>query len=105
MADDDGSNNYNGEDQKICKVYDRNDFFTLLVQLVLAFLALASLYIKRLREVPRRTLRTWFLDVTKQAVGACYAHILNMVRFGMAREADVTAKIRWASHAIRYRPF
>jgi hypothetical protein len=62
-----------------CVVYDKNDFFTVLVQLLLAFLALASLYLKRLREVPRRTFRTWFLDVSKQGFGACYAHVMNMV--------------------------
>lgn len=63
-----------------CKVYDKNDFFTLLVQILLAIAALASLYIKRLRETPRRTFSTWFLDVSKQAVGAAYAHVMNMVR-------------------------
>jgi hypothetical protein len=64
---------------QICKVYDKNDFFTILVQLLLACFALASLWIKRLREVPKRTFRTWLLDVSKQGFGACYAHVMNMV--------------------------
>jgi hypothetical protein len=84
MADDDNQN-YNGDDDasssaKTCMIYDRNDFFTVLVQIMLAFFALACLYIKRLQETPRRNFRTWFLDVSKQAFGACYAHVLNMVR-------------------------
>jgi len=71
---------YQQEEEKYCKVYDKNDFFTLFVQLLLAAMALFSLYFKRMGEVPRRTFRTWFLDISKQAFGACYAHILNMVR-------------------------
>ena len=69
-----------GNEEQVCKVYDRNDFFTMAVQMVLAFMALASLYLKRMQEVPQRTLRTWSLDISKQAIGACYAHVLNMVR-------------------------
>jgi hypothetical protein len=81
-AGDDAVNGGAGEgqdEQQWCRVYDKNDFFTVVVQLLLAFLALASLYIKRIREVPRRTFRTWFLDVSKQGIGACYAHVMNMV--------------------------
>ena len=68
------------QQQQYCNVYDRNDFFTALVQIALAIGALMSLYWKRLREVPRRTFRTWSLDIGKQGIGACYAHVLNMVR-------------------------
>jgi hypothetical protein len=82
MADDDqynddGSSSSSG---KICMIYDRDDFFTVLVQIGLALFALMSLYVKRLQEVPRRTFKTWFLDCSKQAFGASYAHVLNMVR-------------------------
>ena len=59
-------------------IYDRNDFFTVGVQMLLALAAVASLWWKRLREHPRRTFMTWFLDVSKQGLGACYAHVLNM---------------------------
>lgn len=95
MADDDDqyNNNYGGDDyaagngwenlfnqkdERTCKVYDHNDFFTVFVQLVLAAAALASLWLKRQKEVPRRTFSTWALDVSKQGVGACYAHVCNM---------------------------
>jgi hypothetical protein len=70
---DDGGDAY-------CKIYDRDDFFTTLVQMLLALCCLGALWYKRLTEVPRRTFWTWFMDVTKQGAGACYAHVLNMVR-------------------------
>jgi len=64
---------------KVCKVYDSEDSFTVFVQLLLAFFALMSLWFKRQRETPKRKFRTWFLDCSKQGVGACYAHVCNMV--------------------------
>jgi len=90
MADDDnyaGDDDANGggwgdmfnqKDERTCKVYDHNDFFTIFVQLVLAAAALGSLWLKREKEVPKRTFSTWALDVSKQGVGACYAHVCNM---------------------------
>jgi hypothetical protein len=69
---------YNGSDSGVCKVYSKTDIFTVIVQLMLGGFALGSLYVKRLQEKPRRTFRTWFLDVSKQAFGATYAHVLNM---------------------------
>mgnify|MGYP005845492077 CR=1 FL=1 len=81
-GDDDANNNakwYNQKDERTCRIYDHNDFFTVFVQLLLAAFALGSLYIKRQQEVPRRTLSTWVRDVSKQGVGACYAHVCNMV--------------------------
>lgn len=32
-----------------------------------------------MQEKPQRKFLTWFLDVSKQAFGACYAHVLNMI--------------------------
>jgi hypothetical protein len=62
MGDDDLSyqNVYDDDefDASICRVYDKNDFFTILVQLLLGLVAVLSLYIKRLQEVPRRTFGT-----------------------------------------------
>lgn len=77
--DNGGWANFNQKDDRTCKVYDHNDFFTVFVQLLLAAFALGSLYLKRMKEVPRRTFSTWALDVSKQGVGACYAHVCNMV--------------------------
>ena len=77
MADEDY---YDNDEDDVCKVYDKDDFFTVTVQMLLALLALLSLWFKRQQERPRRTFTTWFLDISKQAIGACYAHVLNMVR-------------------------
>lgn len=86
MADNDDNINEQNDDvnnndnyiEDVCRVYDKDDFFTVFVQILLGCLALMSLYIKRLQEVPRRTFKTWFMDVMKQGFGAVYAHILNM---------------------------
>lgn len=73
--DDDG-----GSDEKsVCKVYDGNDAFTAWVQIFLAIFALGSLWFKRMREKPRRKFATWFMDISKQGIGAVYAHLLNMI--------------------------
>uniref|UniRef100_A0A7S1Z5X6 Transmembrane protein 110 n=1 Tax=Trieres chinensis TaxID=1514140 RepID=A0A7S1Z5X6_TRICV len=73
------ANDGDGAGQQVCRVYDSEDSFTAFVQFLLACLALASLWLKRLNEVPRRKFWTWFMDVSKQAFGACYAHVLNMI--------------------------
>lgn len=75
-----GSDNVEEDEQRYCMIYDKTDFFTIFVQMLLAFFALCSLWLKRLNEVPRRTFWTWFMDVFKQGLGACYAHVCNMVR-------------------------
>jgi hypothetical protein len=81
MGDDDQAADdfLQSEAVKVCKVYDHEDFFTVFVQMLLAIFALLSLWFKRMGEKPRRKFRTWFLDVGKQGIGACYAHVLNMV--------------------------
>jgi len=68
---------YLGSD--ICRVYSNEDSFTAFVQGLLAFVALMSLWFKRMREVPQRSFQTWFLDVSKQGVGAVYGHVANMI--------------------------
>jgi len=79
MADDAVADDFVEEElEEVCKVYDSDDFFTIAVQLVLAIAALLSLWFKRHYERPRRKFRTWFLDVSKQGIGACYAHVCNM---------------------------
>mmetsp|Transcript_10746 Transcript_10746/g.16363 ORF Transcript_10746/g.16363 Transcript_10746/m.16363 type:complete len:283 (+) Transcript_10746:150-998(+) len=67
------------EAEPVCQIYSTEDTFTSIVQGLLAAFALASLWVKRLQEKPRRKFLTWFLDVSKQAFGAAYAHVLNMV--------------------------
>ena len=78
MADYSGAYEYTSENS-VCEIYSSDDAFTIFVQALLAFIALVALWIKRMNETPRREFLTWFLDVSKQAFGACYAHVLNMV--------------------------
>lgn len=88
-----------------CKVYDAQDSFTAVVQGLLAVLALASLYIKRLNEQPRRKFMVWWLDVSKQGFGATYAHCLNMVIAALIANAvrgDYQLKDQCAWYAMNF---
>lgn len=76
---DDDYATYDPDTARVCKIYDKEDDFTAFVQVLLAALALASLWIKRKFEQPRRTFKTWFFDVFKQGFGAAYGHVLNMI--------------------------
>jgi hypothetical protein len=95
----------NGEPQ-ICEIYSKEDSFTSFVQALLAAFALASLWVKRLNEKPRRKFLTWFLDVSKQAFGACYGHVLNMIIAaiiaGSASQGSHTLDDECAWYAINY---
>jgi hypothetical protein len=53
--------------------------FALLVQGALGLLAVSSLAIKRLRESPRRPLKIWFFDVSKQVFGSVLLHLANVL--------------------------
>ncbi|KAF4317727.1 hypothetical protein G195_008436 [Phytophthora kernoviae 00238/432] len=53
--------------------------FAALLQVLLGFIALSVLIIKRLREVPRRPLMVWAFDASKQMIGASFAHVANML--------------------------
>ncbi|KAL6707638.1 hypothetical protein ACN47E_003988 [Coniothyrium glycines] len=53
--------------------------FALLVQGALGLLAVSSLAIKRLRESPRRPLKIWFFDVSKQVFGSVLLHLANIL--------------------------
>lgn len=48
------------------------------IQLLLGLLAIFSLIFKRHIERPQRTCHIWFLDVSKQASGGLFAHLLNI---------------------------
>lgn len=52
--------------------------FALFVQGALGLLALLSLVFKRWRERPRRPLKVWFFDVSKQIVGTFLLHLANL---------------------------
>lgn len=64
-----------GSDSTSCQLFDG---FALAVQFLLGSLAMASLLIKRYHEHPRREPLIWFYDVSKQAMGSSFIHILNV---------------------------
>jgi hypothetical protein len=72
--------------------------FALLVQGALGLLAVSSLAVKRLREHPRRPLKIWFFDVSKQVFGSVLLHLANVLmsmlssgEFDVLSEAQATA--------------
>ena len=70
--DDDEPGTVNGE----CRLLGP---FALIVQAGLGFLALLSLVFKRFRERPRRPVKIWFFDASKQVFGSVLLHILNLL--------------------------
>ncbi|KAF2747029.1 hypothetical protein M011DRAFT_383179, partial [Sporormia fimetaria CBS 119925] len=53
--------------------------YALLVQGALGILALMALVVKRWREHPRRPLKIWFFDVSKQVFGSALLHLANVL--------------------------
>lgn len=53
--------------------------FSLVIQAALGLLALSSLVWKRYRERPRRPIKVWSFDVSKQVVGSGLLHIANLL--------------------------
>ncbi|EDU41340.1 FkpA FKBP-type peptidyl-prolyl cis-trans isomerase 1 [Pyrenophora tritici-repentis] len=53
--------------------------FALFVQGALGLLAVSSLAVKRLRESPRRPMKIWFFDVSKQVFGSVLLHLANVL--------------------------
>ena len=58
-----------------CKLLGK---FALLVQGGLGVLALLSLVWKRYRERPRRPMKVWFFDISKQVFGSALLHLANV---------------------------
>lgn len=67
--------------------------FALLVQGALGLLAVSSLAVKRMRESPRRPLKIWFFDVSKQVFGSVLLHLANILMSMLSSgKFDVAAK-------------
>jgi len=64
-------------DHPQCKLME--GLFADVVQLLLGAVAVSILVCKRYRERPRRPWRIWFMDVSKQGLGALFAHVLNIM--------------------------
>lgn len=74
--------------------------FALLVQGALGLLAVSSLAIKRLREHPRRPLKIWFFDVSKQVFGSVLLHLANILMSMLSSgQFDVAAQTQAAASA------
>ncbi|KAF2807995.1 uncharacterized protein BDZ99DRAFT_420719 [Mytilinidion resinicola] len=52
--------------------------FALIIQGALGLLAISVLVYKRWRETPRRPLKIWFFDASKQVFGSVLLHIANL---------------------------
>jgi len=72
--------------------------FALLVQGALGLLAVSSLAVKRWREHPRRPVKIWFFDASKQVFGSVLLHLANVLmsmlssgKFDVAAKADLVA--------------
>lgn len=72
--------------------------FALLVQGALGLLAVSSLAIKRLREHPRRPIKIWFFDVSKQVFGSVLLHLANILMSMLSSgQFDVQAQTQAAA--------
>ncbi|CBY02323.1 hypothetical protein IAQ61_006907 [Plenodomus lingam] len=68
--------------------------FALLVQGALGLLAVSSLAIKRMRESPRRPVKIWFFDVSKQVFGSVLLHLANILMSMLSSGSfDVATKV------------
>ncbi|KAE9220477.1 hypothetical protein PF005_g7467 [Phytophthora fragariae] len=70
----DGSEDGNSDE---CKLLSGT--FAVALQILLGFIAMSVLVLKRLHEVPRRPLMVWAFDASKQMIGATFAHVANLL--------------------------
>lgn len=69
--------------------------YALIVQGLLGLLAVSSLVFKRFRESPRRPLKIWFFDVSKQVFGSVLLHLANILMSMLSSGSfDVAAKTK-----------
>ncbi|KAE9964297.1 hypothetical protein BLS_006941 [Venturia inaequalis] len=72
--------------------------FALLVQGALGILALSSLVLKRYREMPRRPLKVWAFDASKQVVGSMLLHLANLLMSMLSSgQFDIDQKAKQAA--------
>ncbi|KAF2795346.1 hypothetical protein K505DRAFT_324126 [Melanomma pulvis-pyrius CBS 109.77] len=69
--------------------------YALLVQGALGLLAVSSLVFKRWRETPRRPLKIWFFDASKQVFGSVLLHLANILMSMLSSGSfDVASKTK-----------
>lgn len=72
--------------------------FALLIQGALGILALSSLVFKRYRESPRRPLKVWAFDASKQVVGSMLLHLANLLMSMLSSgQLDIDQKAKQAA--------
>lgn len=72
--------------------------FALLIQGALGILALSSLVFKRYRETPRRPVKVWAFDASKQVVGSMLLHLANLVMSMLSSgQFDIDQKAKQAA--------
>ncbi|KAJ4318461.1 hypothetical protein N0V94_004416 [Neodidymelliopsis sp. IMI 364377] len=96
LADAQGKSPLDGEDGKgECNLLGD---FALIVQAALGLLAVSSLAVKRLREHPRRPIKIWFFDVSKQVFGSVLLHLANVLMSMLSSgQFDVQAQTQAAA--------
>ncbi|KAF2102041.1 hypothetical protein NA57DRAFT_34123 [Rhizodiscina lignyota] len=76
--------------------------FAIFIQGALGALALLSLVYKRWRETPRRPLKIWCFDVSKQVLGSVLTHILNLLMSMLSSgQFDVATAVKPGSPSSR----
>ncbi|CAG8497760.1 3381_t:CDS:2 [Ambispora gerdemannii] len=80
--------------EKVCALLDR---FAILIQILLGTIAFSTLIYKRHRERPQRPVKIWLFDVSKQVIGACMMHGLNLFASLIAgeNEQEITNPCVW----------
>ncbi|KAF2195757.1 hypothetical protein K469DRAFT_699374 [Zopfia rhizophila CBS 207.26] len=69
--------------------------YALIVQGALGLLAVSSLVYKRWRETPRRPIKIWFFDVSKQVFGSVLLHLANILMSMLSSGSfDIPAKTK-----------
>ena len=63
------------QSQSKCELFGPFGFF---VQFTLGIISFGTLIIKRQLEHPKRTIRIWLLDVSKQGISTFLIHFLNL---------------------------
>jgi len=71
--------------------------FALIVQSALGLLAMLSLVFKRWRERPRRPLKIWAFDASKQIVGTALLHVFNIAMSEFSSGAPVISATKATS--------
>lgn len=74
-----------------------NGGFSIFIQMLLGFIAIVSLILKRkFFENPRRNRTIWLYDISKQIIGQMFAHACNiLIALILAKHKDDTDPCEW----------